>query len=101
MGMDETTIDQWLDRHHVDIIRTHATTLDGALIGKYLNRTKFTKALPDGHNISDMALGMDLAGFPHLTFWHAFRNSHLGDIKLKPDLDTIIWDGIDLSLIHI
>ena len=101
MGMDETTIDQWLDRHHVDVIRTHATTLDGALIGKYLNRTKFTKALPNGHNISDMALGMDLAGFPHLTFWHVFRNSHLGDIKLKPDLDTIIWDGIDPDLGHI
>ena len=99
--MDEPTVDEWLDRHHVDVIRTHATTLDGVAIGKYLHRSKFTKTLPGGHNIADMALGMDLAGFPHLTFWHSFRNAHLGDIKLKPDLDTIIWDGNDPDLGHI
>jgi len=99
--MDEPTVDEWLDRHHVDVIRTHATTLDGVAIGKYLHRSKFIKTLPGGHNIADMALGMDLAGVPHLTFWHAFRNAHLGDIKLKPDLDTIIWDGNDPDLGHV
>jgi len=98
--MDEPTIDDWLDRHHVEIIRTQATTLEGTMIGKYVNRPKFVGTLPTGHSIADMALAMDISGLVHLTFWHEFRNSHLGDIHLKPDLDTIIWDGIDPDLGH-
>lgn len=99
--MDESSIDDWLDRHHVKIIRTHATTLEGTDVGKYVNRPKFVGALPQGHAIADMGLAQDISGFPHVTFWHEFRNSHLGDIKLKPDLDTIIWDGIDPDLGHV
>ena len=98
--MDEPTIEDWLDRHHVEIIRTHATTLDGTVIGKYVNRPKFLKTLPDGHGIADMALAMDMDGTPHLTFWHEFRNAMIGDVHLKPDINTIIWDGIDPDLGH-
>ncbi|MBT7371945.1 MAG: glutamine synthetase, partial [Gammaproteobacteria bacterium] len=98
--MDEPTINDWLDRHHVERIRTHATTLDSIDIGKYVNRPKFVGTLQNGHSISDMALAMDVSGSPHLTFWHDFRTAHLGDIHLKPDLDTLIWDGIDPNLGH-
>ena len=38
----------WFDRHHVDIIRTHATTLDGQGAGKYTHRNKFYQSLPKG-----------------------------------------------------
>ena len=89
-----------MDRHHVDIVRTHATNLEGVAIGKYLNRPKFLKSLPAGHGIADMALGMDLAGLPHLTFWHEFRSTVLGDIMLRPDLETIVSDGRDPDLGH-
>ena len=99
--MDEPTIEDWLDRHHVEIIRTHATTLEGTAVGKYVNRPKFVGTLPQGHAIADMALAMDISGLPHLTFWHEFRNAALGDVHLKPDLDTIIWDGIDPDLGHV
>lgn len=98
--MDEPTLEEWLDRHHVEIIRTHATTLDGTVVGKYVNQPKFLKSLPEGHNIADVALAMDIAGTAHLTFWHDFRCSTIGDIHLRPDIDTIIWDGIDPDLGH-
>ncbi len=99
--MDEPTIEDWLDRHHVEIIRTHATGLDGLALGKYLSQKKFLKSLPAGHGISDMAIAGDVAGMPHLTLWHEFRNGAFGDVLLKPDLDTIIWDGIDPDLGHV
>lgn len=101
MPMDEPTIEEWLDRHHVEIVRTHALGLDGTPIGKYLNRGKFLSALAKGHGIADMALAMDLTGNPHMTFWHAFRNRVFGDIALMPDLDTIISDGRNPDLGHI
>jgi glutamine synthetase len=96
----EDNLDSWLDRHHVDVIRTQATTLEGVSIGKYCNRHKFTKTTTDGAGIADMSLAMDLGGMPHLTFWHAFRHKTLGDIALKPDLDTLIPDGTDPNLGH-
>lgn len=98
--MDIEHLPDWLDRHHVDIVRTFATTLDGPGIGKYLHRNKFSKSLPQGHTIADMGLSMDLAGFPHVTFWHEQRHATLGDIYLKPDLNTLISDGTNPDLGH-
>lgn len=98
--MDEPSIEEWLDRHHVEIVRTHATNLDGLAIGKYINRPKFLKSLEPGHGIADVALAMDLSGLPHMTFWHEFRHAQFGDIMMKPDLDTIISDGTDPDLGH-
>ncbi len=97
----EKNLESWLDRHHVDTVRTQVTTLDGASLGKYCNRNKFLKTLPEGHGISDLALAMDLAGTPHMTFWHPFRRHALGDIAVKPDLDTLISDGTDPNLGHV
>lgn len=98
--MDSDHLQDWLDRHHVDVVRTFATTLDGPGVGKYIHRNKFSKTLSTGHTIGDMALFMDLAGLPHITFWHEQRQGILGDIYLKPDLDTLIWDGTDPDLGH-
>ena len=96
----EENLESWLDRHHVDVIRTQATNLEGVAVGKYCNRRKFTKTLAHGQAISDMSLAMDLAGTLHLTLWHDFRHKTLGDIALKPDLDTLIPDGNDPNLGH-
>jgi glutamine synthetase len=96
----EENLAAWLDRHHVDVIRTHATNLEGVGIGKYCNRNKFLKTLPEGHGIADMALAMDMSGMPHLTIWHDFRHKTLGDIAMKPDLETLVSDGTDPDLGH-
>ncbi len=96
----EKNLVSWLDRHHVDVIRTHATNLEGVGIGKYCNRAKFLKTLPDGHGIADMALAMDMGGLPHLTVWHDFRHKTLGDIAMKPDLETLVPDGSEQNLGH-
>lgn len=98
--MDEPTIEEWMDRHHVEVVRTHATNLDGLAIGKYVKRSKFLASLPNGHAISDIALAMDMTGNPHLSFWHDFRAGTFGDVLLRPDLNTIITDGTDPDLGH-
>lgn len=98
--MDKAKLQDWLDRHHVGVVRTFATTLEGVVVGKHLHRDKFMKSLPEGHTISDMSLSMDLSGFPHMTFWHNQRASTFGDVHLKPDLTTLISDGIDPDLGH-
>ena len=99
--MNQAELFEWLDRHHVDIIRTHATTLDGPGVGKYLQRNKFFNSLPKGHAISDIALMMDINGFPHMTMWHPQREPVFGDIFLRPDIKTLISDGTDPDLGHI
>ncbi len=103
--MDEHLIDglglaEWLEQHHVQLVRTHATTLDGPAVGKYLRRASFEKALPDGHGLSYIALAADLSGMPHFNFWHKFQEPGLGDILLRPDLSTLAQDGKEPSLSH-
>ncbi|MFT5208546.1 MAG: glutamine synthetase [Flavobacterium sp.] len=93
-------LSEWLDRHHVSVIRSHATSLDGPGVGKYLERSKFFASLPEGSAIADMALNMDLSGTPHMTAWHHQRASNLGDINLRPDMSTLISDGTDKRLGH-
>ena len=90
----------WFDRHHVNIVRTQVTSLDGPSLGKYLNREKFFHSIEKGHYMSDLALAMDITGSPHLTFWHEFRESAFGDICIKPDLGTLQTDGRDPDLGH-
>lgn len=98
--MEPDNLPDWFDRHHVEVVRTQVTTLDGPGAGKYLARDKFLKSLPAGHAIADMALFMDLSGMPHLTFWHDERAGSLGDIFVRPDLATLISDGTDPDLGH-
>ncbi|MFT4631346.1 MAG: glutamine synthetase [Candidatus Pseudothioglobus sp.] len=98
--INHNDLPDWLDRHHVDIIRTSAATLDGPSVGKYLQRDKFLKSLPHGHTISDMALVMDIAGSPQMTHWQPQRAAFLGDILLQPDLSTLISDGTNPALGH-
>lgn len=99
--MTEGTLEDWMDRHHVEVVRTHATNLDGHAVGKYLKRSKFLKSLPDGHAIADMALAGDYTGTPHMTVWSDMRNGQFGDILMRPDMETIITDGTDADLGHV
>ncbi len=98
--MKKQELGDWLDQHHVEVIRTHATNLDGTGVGKHLHRDKFLNSLPKGHAISDMAVNMDHTGAPHMTSWHPQREANLGDIFLRPDLTTLIYDGPDPDLGH-
>ena len=77
----EDSLPAWLNRHHVDVIRTQATKLDGTLIGEYVHRNKFLAALPNGSIVNDVALALD-------------------DVCLKPDLDTLTPDRHDSNLGH-
>ena len=94
-------VNAWLDQHQVKLVRTQVTNLDGVSLGKFLRRDKFLKAVPEGHGISDIALGMDTAGMPHASFWHSFRSHTYGDIMVKPDLGTLIPDGNVPGLGHV
>ena len=98
---EEASLEQWMDRHHVKRVRSFVTNLDGIGLGKYCNRSKFLNALPQGHNIADVALAADSESTPHLNFWHSFRHNVMGDILLKPDLDTLVTDGLDTDLGHV
>lgn len=75
----EDSLDTWLDRHHVDVIRIQATKLDGTLVGKYVHRNKFLAALPNGLSVNSVALTPD-------------------NVCLKPDLDTLTPDRHDSNL---
>ena len=99
-SMQIEDLPDWFDRHHVDIVRTHATTLDGPGAGKYIHRHKFFGSLPAGHAIADTAIAMDIAGTPHLTHWHDQRVENFGDILVKPDITTLISDGTNPALGH-
>ncbi len=98
--MNLEALTDWFDQHHITVVRTHATNLDGTGIGKHLSRAKFFSYLPKGHGVSDMAMAMDRTGSPHMTFWHPQRAPNLGDIYLRPDLSTLIYDGSDPDLGH-
>jgi glutamine synthetase len=74
----------------ITTVRTEAVTTDGLIIGKHLSRAKFEHSLPLGHAVSDLVFGYDIAGAPQFGWWDDWRNECLGDIQLKPDLDTLI-----------
>jgi glutamine synthetase len=74
----------------VTTVRTEAVSTDGLVLGKYLSRSKFERSLPLGHAVSDLVFGYDIAGTPQLGWWDDWRNECLGDIHLRPDLDTLI-----------
>ena len=91
---------KWLQQRKLQVIRTHATNLDGLAVGKYLKVSSFEKTLPTGHGLSYVALTANLTGSPHLNFWHSFQESSLGDILLRPDLSTLDMDSKDPYLGH-
>ena len=98
--IDGLPLAEWLQQRELHLIRTHATSLDGPAVGKYLQASSFEKAIPAGHGLSYVALTADLTGTPHLNFWHSFQASSLGDILLRPDLSTLAMDGKDPHLGH-
>lgn len=82
------SLDQALDG--ITVVRSEAVSTDGLLVGKYLSRAKFEHSLPMGHAVSDLVFGYDIAGTPQLGWWGDWRSECLGDIHLRPDLDTLI-----------
>ncbi len=102
-------IGERIHRDGIRWVRTDAVTLDGLVIGKHLSATKFLGSLPTGHAISEIAHGMDLGGTPYLAWWNDWRPDALGDIVMRPDLDTfavlpdrpntatVLCDNVELS----
>ena len=84
------TLDERLEG--INVVRTEGAGIDGLMIGKYLSRAKFERSLPIGPAISDIAFGFDIAGAPQLGWWDDWRAECLGDIHVRPDLDTLIPD---------
>src|SRR5689334_21911625 len=72
------------------VVRTEGTVLDGPVVGKYLSREKFQRAIPLGPAVSDMVFAFDIAGTPQLWWWADWRADCLGDIHQRPELDTLV-----------
>jgi glutamine synthetase len=100
MGEEESSLDAWLDRHHVNIIQLQATSLDGSVLGKYISRDKFSRSLPASFTIADVTLAWDIGGTPYVGSWHDYRKSSFGDIRFRPDISTLVSDGKDPNLGH-
>ena len=85
----EDSLDHWLDRHHLDVIRTMVTTLDGSGLGTHLHRHKFVKSLPDGCHIRELPRSTD-----------GVADENWPELHLRPDLTTLIQDRHDPNLGH-
>lgn len=97
---DIRVLNDWMDQHHITVVRTHATNLEGTGVGKHLNRKKFISYLPKGHAIGDVAPIMDRTGSEYLTIPSPTQTANFGDVYMRPDLDTLIYDGADPDLGH-
>ena len=74
----------------VRVVRTEGVTVDGIVLGKYLSRAKFERALPLGPAITDLSFAFDVAGTPQFGWWDDWRQPALGDIHQRPDLETLV-----------
>jgi glutamine synthetase len=88
MNTDE--LSAWLDEHGITTVRTEGASLDGVVLGKHLNRTKFERSLPLGPALSDLVFAWDIGGTPQLGWWAEFRQDALGDLHQRPDLSTLV-----------
>lgn len=87
--MDRDDVSRWLDEHRVDTVRTEGTRPDGVVIGKYVSRSKFQKALDSGLAVSDLGL-QDMAGGPQMGWWADWRPPFLADVLQRPDPATLV-----------
>lgn len=87
--MEIGDVGRWLDEHDVSIVQLYATGIDGHLMGKHLSRTKFERCVPEGVCVTDFVFSFDLGGTPQLGWWAEWRRDALGDIYVRPDLDTL------------
>jgi glutamine synthetase len=89
--MDRDEITRWLDEHDIDTVRTEGVNLDGVVIGKYVSRSKFERALTSGVALSDInAFACDISGSPQFGWWAEWRPSFFGDILQRPDPATLV-----------
>jgi glutamine synthetase len=78
------------DLEGIRVVRVEGAIPDGLLIGKHVSRAKFERALPLGPAGSDILFAFDLGGQPEFGWWDDWRTECLGDIHLRPDLDTLV-----------
>ncbi|HAK50811.1 MAG TPA: hypothetical protein DCM54_02750 [Gammaproteobacteria bacterium] len=86
----EDSLGHWLDRHHLDVIRTMVTTLDGSGLGSHIHRHTFVKSLPDGCHIRELAQSTE----------HGVADKNWPELLLRPDLTTLIQDRHNPNLGH-
>ena len=63
--MNSAQLQDWLDRHHVHVLRMEGVLPDGVQIGRFIHRDKFAQSLPLGFSVSDSVFSTDLAGAPY------------------------------------
>ncbi len=88
--MEQADVAAWLEERGIVWVRTDGISIDGAVIGKHLHRSKFVHALPLGNAITELVLGYDLGGTPYLAWWDDWRRDALGDFHQRPDLNTLV-----------
>lgn len=89
--MKADDVARWLDEHSIDTVRTESINPDGVLMGKYLSRKKFERAVSSGVAMSDVnSFGSDIGGAPHFGWWAEWRPAFLGDILQRPDPRTLV-----------
>lgn len=97
MGEEEKSLEAWLDRHHVNIIRIQNLSLDGLVLGEYLQRDEFSRIVENGYQVSRSILSTDIGGAPY----SSNQCKDLPDfLYARPDITTLISDGTDPSLGH-
>ena len=98
--MDHDELLDWLDRHHVHVLRMEGTLPDGQHAGRFIHRDQFVRTLPLGMSVSWSILSTDVAGasFEELPLGDR-EEPHTGFFQ-RPDLATLITDGTDPDLGH-
>lgn len=81
---------RWLSANDITAVRVEGTNLDGSFIGKVVSPARFLAALDSGITFSDVAFGLDLGNTPVFGFALPAWRGELGDILLRPDLDTLV-----------
>jgi glutamine synthetase len=90
--VEADAVEAWLGDNGVSSVRLQATNHDGLVLGKYLSVAKFLSTLDQGVTVADTCFGVDFSGEVAVGWkWGGWRGD-VSDIKLMPDLSTLIGD---------
>jgi glutamine synthetase len=81
---------QWLQDHHIRMVRIEGTNLEGAFIGKNVSPQKFLSGLSSGFAFADVAFGLDMSNVPQFGFAMPSWRGDLKDIFWHADLTTLV-----------
>ena len=90
MAEPHVPLSDWLADRDIHDVQVAGTNLEGSFIGKVFAPRRFLSGLDQGFAFSDVAFGLDLGNKPVFGFAMPPWRTDLGDILLKPDLDTVI-----------